>query len=92
VAHYSDRRSSARRRGSAAIATQDSIADKPDLQTPCTLRISGTLTIQETAGIGGNVDSITSGNTNIGANEIIQRSGTNHVAARIFWLRAQLSK
>jgi hypothetical protein len=28
------------------------------------------------------VDSITSGNTNIGANEIIQRSGTNHVAAR----------
>ncbi len=49
-------------------------------------RVQGTLTIQETAGIGGNVNSITRTNptpgTVFGADVIVQLSGTNHVAAR----------
>jgi hypothetical protein len=49
-------------------------------------RTQGTLTIQETAGIGGNVDSITvtvvRDTINYGSDVIVQRSGTNHVAAR----------
>jgi hypothetical protein len=49
-------------------------------------RVPGTLTIQETAGVGGNVDSITVTNITpqlvFSSDVIAQRSGTNHVAAR----------
>src|SRR5262245_599789 len=46
-------------------------------------RISGTLTIQETAGVSGNVDGIQLfTNPTHNPNEIIQRSGTNHIAAK----------
>ena len=49
-------------------------------------RADGTLTIQETAGIGGNVNSITAMHPNativFSVADIVQRSGTNHVAAR----------
>lgn len=47
-------------------------------------RADGTLTIHETAGIGGNVNSITAMHripVALSADEIVQRSGTNHVAA-----------
>jgi hypothetical protein len=48
-------------------------------------RLQGTLTIQETAGIGGTVDSITVTAFNpqsvVTAANIVQRSGTNHVPA-----------
>lgn len=49
-------------------------------------RVTGTLTIQETAGIGGNVDSVTvtafTPPTVYSAADIVQRSGTNRVPAR----------
>ncbi len=45
-------------------------------------RVTGALTIQETAGVAGNVDSIASGTLVYTAADVVQRSGTNHVAAR----------
>src|SRR5262249_31903462 len=45
-------------------------------------RVTGTLTIQETAGVSGNVDSIVSGSLTYTPVDVTQRSGTNHVAAR----------
>src|SRR5439155_14027400 len=48
-------------------------------------RADGTLTIQETAGIGGNVNSITRTfptPATVHDAQILQRSGTNHVPAR----------
>jgi hypothetical protein len=49
-------------------------------------RVQGTLTIQETSGIGGNVNSITVTSFTpqllFGSDVIVQRSGTNHVTAR----------
>ena len=49
-------------------------------------QVVGTLTIQETAGIGGNVDSITETNFNpqlvYTSADFLQRSGTSHVAAK----------
>jgi hypothetical protein len=49
-------------------------------------RVQGTVTIQETAGIGANVNSITVTAFNpqivYGSDVIIQRSGTNHIGAR----------
>jgi hypothetical protein len=48
--------------------------------------VAGTLTIQETAGIGGNVDSITttlcSPSCVLASADIVQRSGTSRLAAR----------
>ena len=45
--------------------------------------ITGTLTVQETAGVSGNIDSITvTGFATFGADDVIMRSGTNHVAAK----------
>jgi Flp pilus assembly protein TadG len=44
-------------------------------------RVTGTLTIQETAGVGGNVDSIVSGGISLTSADVTQRSGTSRVAA-----------
>jgi hypothetical protein len=43
--------------------------------------VVGTLTIQETAGVAGNVDSIVSGSINLTSADIAQRSGTSRVLA-----------
>jgi hypothetical protein len=47
-------------------------------------RADGTLTIQETAGIGGNIDSITVTNFNLvfTSTDIVQRSGTSRVVGK----------
>jgi len=45
-------------------------------------RISGTLVIQETAGIGGNVDSIAAGGLTYTSADLVQRSGTSRVPAK----------
>jgi|SRR5262245_9739183 len=44
-------------------------------------RVTGALTIQETAGVAGNVDSIVSGSINLASADIAQLSGTSRVAA-----------
>ena len=45
-------------------------------------RATGTLTVQETAGLASNIDSITSGILSYTSAEITQRSGTSRVAAK----------
>ena len=44
-------------------------------------QVRGALTIQETAGVAGTIDSIVSGSLNYVAADVAQRSGTSHVAA-----------
>jgi len=44
-------------------------------------RVTGTLIILDTAGVGGNVDSIVSGSVTYTSADVTQRSGTSHVAA-----------
>jgi len=73
----------------AAACNPACIAPNSGLAFP--FRFSATLTIQETGGVGGNVDFVnvtgqhggrTFGTINFGSDLIVQRVGTNHVSAR----------
>jgi hypothetical protein len=99
LSEFYSRRASARRRETdrgAAIAV--TLSPNPVISTVCSpnpcqtsngrlfqWRLTGALTIQETAGIGGNVDSVTvtafTPPTVYSAADIVKRSGTNHVPA-----------
>jgi hypothetical protein len=80
---------SAPKQASIAVAVSPNPVTTSTCSPTCTgtsgnsyqFQVRGTLTIQETAGVAGNVDSIVSGSINFVSADVAQRSGTSRVAA-----------